>query len=64
MKSLFMNFCKWMIVGMKLLWFSDSIGTSKSDETFILKCQLMLEMTSLAPLQTYNEYFRCQIRTL
>ena len=34
MKSLFMNFCKWMMVGMKLLWFSDFIGTSKSDETF------------------------------
>lgn len=33
MKSLFMNFCKWMMVGMKLLWFSDFIGTSKSDET-------------------------------
>ena len=64
MKSLFMNFCKWMMVGMKLLWFSHFIGTSKSDETFILKCQLMLEMTYLPPLQTYNENFRCQIRSL
>lgn len=36
MKSLFINFCKWMMVDMKLpLWFLDFIGTFKSNETIL-----------------------------
>lgn len=39
MKGLFMNLCKWMLWGMKLLWFLGFIGAFKSNGV-ILKCQL------------------------